>query len=58
MKNSNFLMISGGSLSLGFLSAIDYFGPCFWFLVGAIAGLTIFVFGSMKVIKNLENEKY
>lgn len=56
MKNSIVLMFVGLVLILfGFLAA-EYWFRNIWFLLAPIGGFTIFVSGTFKFLKNLNNE--
>ena len=57
MKNSIILMFVGFAFIIGGLLAVKYWILNLWFLLVPIGGLVIFISGTMKFIKNLENGK-
>jgi len=57
MKNSIILMFIGFAFIIGGLLAVKYWILNLWFLLVPIGGLVIFISGTMKFIKNLEDGK-
>jgi len=57
MKNSIILMFIGFAFIIGGLLAVKYWILNLWFLLVPIGGLVIFISGTMKFIKKLENGK-
>jgi len=57
MKNSIILMFVGFAFIIGGLLAVKYWILNLWFLLVPIGGLVIFISGTMKFIKKLENGK-
>ena len=57
MKSSIILMFVGLVLILCGLLAVKYWIFNLWFLLVPIGGLVIFILGTMKFIKKLENGK-
>jgi len=55
MKNSIILMLVGIAFIIGGLTACEYWLK-FWLLLVPICGFAIFILGTMKFIKNLNNE--
>jgi len=57
MKNSIILMFVGFAFIIGGLLAVKYWILNLWFILVPIGGLVIFISGTMKFIKNLEDGK-
>ena len=57
MKNSIILMFVGFAFIIGGLLAVKYWILNLWFILVPIGGLVIFISGTMKFIKKLENGK-
>ena len=57
MKNSIILIAFGLVLIFGGLLWVKYWILNLWFLLVPIGGLVIFILGTMKFIKKLENGK-
>jgi len=55
MKNSIILMLVGFVFIIGGLLSVKYWILNLWFLLVPIGGLVIFILGTMKFIKKLEN---
>lgn len=56
MKNSIILMIVGMTFIIGGLLAVKYWILNGWFILVPIGGFAIFILGTIKAIKILEND--